>query len=214
MICYAAHATTAVNRAALDAAGWGLLCSAAYRWTDPVWRSRARGGHGLALDNGAWTAHNKGVVFDDAAFTRAVLAQDGPDALDFIVCPDVVMDAAGTRAMASRWLAWTLSHTRRVLLPVQDGMEGDALPLSDRVGLFVGGSTEWKERTIPYWAQRARNAGCYCHVGRVNTTQRMNICRNAGVDSIDGSGVSKFKVHLDRIEAGRRVGQLNFGART
>lgn len=203
MICYAAHTTGARNRAALDAVGWGLLCSAAYRWTDPIWRARSQGGHGLALDNGAWSAHTAGRPFDEAAFVRAVEAHTS-DSLDFVVCPDVVMDAAGTRSMIARWLAWTLARTSVVLLPVQDGMEGDNLPLSRRVGVFVGGSTEWKEASMEYWARRAHAAGAWCHVGRVNSVRRLRMARAAGVDSIDGSGPSRFATHLAVMEQGRR----------
>jgi hypothetical protein len=65
--------------------------------------------------------------------------------------------------------------------------------LSDRVGIFVGGSSEWKDRTTPMWAALAHRLGSYCHVGRVNTKTRLHICRTSGVDSIDGSGPSRLE---------------------
>lgn len=205
MICYASQTRSSTNRAALYAAKWGLLCSAADRPTDREWRSRARGGSGLALDNGAWSAHTRGESFDANAFRRAVDAQDGLDAMDFIVCPDVVMDADGTRAMRDLWLPWLIERTAMVLLPVQDGMDDDDLPLSPSIGIFVGGSTAWKERTIKRWADCAHAAGAWCHIGRVNTQRRLALCRVAGVDSIDGSGPARFSKQLAVMERGRRA---------
>lgn len=205
MICYAAHTTGATNRGALAAAGWGMLCSAAYRWRDDEWRSRARGGIGLALDNGAFSSYNQGLPFDAAAFMRAVESQDGPDAMDFIVCPDAVMDADGTRAMRDLWLPWLIERTAMVLLPVQDGMDDDDLPLSLSIGIFVGGSDAWKERTIKHWADRAHDAGAWCHVGRVNSQRRLQLCRAGGADSIDGSGPARFSKHLAVMERGRKA---------
>ena len=75
----------------------------------------------------------------------------------------------------------------------------DVLPwLGPRVGIFVGGSTEWKVRTIGIWAQLARECGVWCHVGRVNAKRRMELCAQAGVTSFDGSGASKFAIHAKK----------------
>ncbi len=203
MIAYAAHATAARNRAALKAAGWGLLMSAAYRWQEPEWKPLDCGGLGLALDNGAWSAHAAGRTFDDEAFRRAV-GQCGR--VDFVVVPDVVMDAQGTREAMAKWLPWVQAHAdaRRVLIAVQDGMETDDLPLGDGVGVFVGGSTAWKLATMRLWADRAHAAGAWCHVGRVNSARRVRQARAAGVDSIDGSGPSRFADCLRRVDEGMR----------
>lgn len=167
------------------------------------------------MDNGAWGAFTAGRTFDDAAFQRAVLAAGR---LDFVVCPDVVMDADGTREMRRRWLGWTMENAdaRRVLLPVQNGMEDDDLPLGDRVGVFVGGDDAWKDATIGFWAERARIAGSYCHVGRVNTSARIDRCVFHNVDSCDGSGAAIYSIHAEKVarwtSASIRQGRL-FGAR-
>lgn len=202
MICYAAHTPNHYNRKVLHRNGWGLLGSAAYRWTDPDWCARDRGGLGWALDNGAWSAFKAGAPFDGDAFKRAVEASGR---LDFVVCPDVVMDADGTRRMMDLWLLWTLENAdaRHVLLPVQNGMEDDALPLDDRVGVFVGGDDAWKERTVRHWRRRTDEHGAYCHVGRVNTARRLDLCAYYEIDSIDGSGASRFSVHAERMERWR-----------
>jgi len=202
MICYAAHTAGSTNRSTLWRCGWGLLGSAAYRWTDPDWRARDREGLGWALDNGAWSAFKAGTPFDGDAFKRAV-AEAGR--LDFVVVPDVVMDADGTRKMMDLWLSWTLENAdaRHVLLPVQNGMEEDALPLDERVGVFVGGDDQWKERTVHHWRRRTDEMGAYCHVGRVNTARRLDLCAFYEVDSIDGSGASRFSVHAEKMERWR-----------
>lgn len=195
---YAAHTTGARNRATLWRLGFGLLGSAAYRWTDEDWCALDRGGRGWALDNGAWSAFRDGAPFNADAFRQAV-SEAGR--LDFVVCPDVVMDAERTRAMQREWLKWTMEHAdaRRVLLPVQNGMENDDLPLGDRIGVFVGGDDAWKDATIGFWARRARRAGAYCHVGRVNTAARVERCAYHEVDSCDGSGAAIYSIHAAKM---------------
>lgn len=200
---YAAHTTGRRNRETLRRFGFGMLGSAAYRWTDPEWAALDRGGLGWALDNGAWSAHREGRAFDEDAYRRAV---EEAGRLDFVVCPDVVMDADGTRRMADRWLEWTLDHANaaRVLLPVQNGMESDDLPLGDRIGVFVGGDSAWKERTMSMLARRAHAVGAYCHVGRVNTAGRLEAAIRCGADSCDGSGASIYSVHAVKMASWRR----------
>lgn len=202
MICYAAHTTGARNRAALARAGWGLLGSAAYRWRDAEWRPVSQGGHGWALDNGAWSAHTAGRPFDDDAFRRAAL-ECGP--VDWIACPDVVMDADGTRRATERWLPWLLDRFDRVLVVVQDGMASSDVSLCSRVGVFVGGSAQWKEATMHQWVDLAHRVGAWAHVGRVNSQRRLALARAADADSIDGSGPSQFEQHLNVMQRGRTM---------
>jgi len=204
MRLYAAHTTGARNRAALRRHGFGMLGSAAYRWTDDEWSSVDSGGLGWALDNGAWGAFTAGKPFDGDAFKRAVVEAGR---VDFVVCPDVVADAEGTRRMIDRWLAWTIEHAnaRRVLLPVQNGMEHDTIRWSDTIGVFVGGDSAWKDATIGLWAKQARDAGSYCHVGRVNTAARLDSCVFHGVDSCDGSGASIYSIHAHKMAQWARM---------
>jgi hypothetical protein len=200
MICYAAHTTGATNRAALRAARWGLLGSAAYRWRDSEWRCLADGGLGWALDNGAWSAFKAGTPFDGDAFRRAV-AECGP--VDWAVCPDVVGDADGTRRAIDQWLPWLERQVSRVLVAVQDGMTPTDVSLSPSVGVFVGGLDAWKEATMHTWSALARASGAWCHVGRVNSVRRLTMVRTADATSFDGSGPSRFSKHLAVMERGR-----------
>ena len=202
MIYYAAHATGTRTRNAIRAAGLGMLGSAAYRWSDPEWAPLRFGGLGWAIDNGAWSAYRAGTPFDGERF-RHVALTCGP--VDWIVCPDVVMDWPGTVALRSKWLSWLLSETpHRVLLPVQNGAALADLSglLDQRVGVFVGGDTPWKLHTMRQWADLAHRRGAHCHVGRVNTARRVRLCRAAGADSVDGSGPAQFSDTAALVAAG------------
>ena len=64
--------------------------------------------------------------------------------------------------------------------------------VTGRVGIFVGGTTEWKLSTLLDWGRFAATSGCWLHVGRVNTTRRIALCAAAGADSSDGSSAVQF----------------------
>jgi hypothetical protein len=145
LIGYASRTGTRRNLAALRAAGWRLMISA-----KGVLRTE---GFPYALDNGAWHAHAQGVDFDEEAFLRAwgLLARGA----DFAVLPDVVAGGLASLAFSARWRARLDPAPCRLMLAVQDGMSpGDISPLvGPACGIFVGGSTEWKVRTMIQWRQ-------------------------------------------------------------
>ena len=191
MICYASRTATARNIAALKAAGWG--------WMVGPLDQRGPRLHGMrwALDNGAWPAFSQQVPWDEAAFRRA-LDDFGPGA-DSIVIPDVVADREASLARTRAWLPDLMARPdlarARLLIAIQDGMTfADIEPLlaAPRVGLFIGGSTEWKVAAIEPWGRWAKARGRYVHCGRVNTARRIAICAAGGVDSIDGTSATKF----------------------
>jgi len=204
MIAYASNATTIRNRDALRRAGWRMLVSPkGPQKVDDI---------PYALDNGAWWAHQQQQPFDNAAFVNCV-ERLGAGA-DWIVAPDIV---GGGEASLDKSLQWTeyLSRFRLVLLAVQDGMTVDMVRpwLSPKVGIFIGGTTEWKLASMFAWASLARSRGAYCHVGRVNTVVRIRQCAAAGVNSFDGSSPTKFSVTLGKLDASRRVADLYAPAR-
>ncbi len=191
MICYASRTATLRNIAALKGAGWG--------WMVGPLDGRGPRLHGMrwALDNGAWPAFAQKVEWDEPAFARA-LDQFGPGA-DFIVVPDVVADRDASLARTRAWLPRLLARAdlgnARLLIAVQDGMTfADIEPLlaSPRVGLFIGGGTDWKVAAIVPWGSWAKSRGLYVHVGRVNTARRIALCAAGAVDSIDGTSATKF----------------------
>lgn len=171
-------------------------------------------GFPYCLDNGAWTAFVQERPWNSRAFVDA-LRQFGPRA-DFVVVPDIVLGGDASLQRSQLWLPHVLRHTPRALLAVQNGMTPDMIRrlLNERVGIFVGGDTEWKERTMFTWAQLARETGAYCHVGRVNTARRVKLCQMAGVDSFDGSGVSRFVKHLAVMERALAQSSLPFRSKT
>lgn len=160
-------------------------------------------GFPYAIDNGAWTAHQQGQPFDDGAFVTCVDLLGR--AAEWVAAPDIVCGGPASLAMSLRWLAWCLDRTERVLLPVQNGMTAaDLAPhLSPRVGIFVGGDDSFKEGTMAMWAALARRHGAYCHVGRVNTKRRIELCALAEVDSFDGTTWTRFAVNVAKVNGWR-----------
>lgn len=201
MIAYTSRTGTLSTLAALRELGWRQLVAPGQR---PSFGHTA----GWMLDNGAWSLHRNGRSFDaraGARFLRHLVAW-GRHA-DFVVAPDIVAGGAGSLALSRAWLPACMYNSRRTLVAVQDGMtEADlaALPLGPRVGLFVGGSTEWKLATVGRWGAYARRRGCWLHVGRVNSADRIDLCRASGADSFDGKSPVMFPSTLPLLDGANR----------
>jgi hypothetical protein len=195
---YTSRTGTRTTLAELRARGWRLLVSA-----KGVHRTE---GMPYAIDNGAWTAFQKGKPFDHGAFERLVYALG--DGADWIVAPDVVAD----RAASLRMTEWYLPHLERwpLLVAVQNGMTPNDVRawLGPRVGLAVGGDDAWKDATVRLWGELARERGCYLHVLRVNTEGRMRLAHEAGADSIDGTSPIQFPSTLGRMDRWLRQGGI------
>ncbi len=190
MTPYASRTGTKRNLAALREAGWRLLVSAR-----GVLRHE---GFTYALDNGAWTAHQKGEPFDSLAF-RVAVDRLGVGA-DWVVVPDRVGDKEATLQMMAEWMPWCLQRCKKVLVAVQDGMVIDDIRhlLGSRVGVAIGGSTEWKEQQL---AVRAWSGPWHLHALRVNTCRRIRLCAHSGCDSFDGSSASRFASNVPMLTA-------------
>ncbi len=197
LIAYASRTGTRRNLRALRAAGWRLLVSAT-----GCLRSE---GFRYCLDNGAWTWHQRGLPFDGDRFLRAVDRMG--EGADFVVLPDIVEGGLSSLELSLSWVS-RLSGLP-LMLPVQDGMTvADVKPhIAPGIGIFVGGSTAWKEATIPIWAALGLSRGAPVHVGRVNTQRRLRLCKRRGVTSFDGSGPSKWAKCLDVMD--RELRQLD-----
>jgi len=206
---YASRTGTRRNLAEIHARGWRLLASPPqldyYRTPPPL---------AYALDNGAWSAHTGGTAFDGDAYLRALDAW--ALGADWIALPDVVMGGSASLDLSLSWLPRVRAHGRPMLLVVQDGMTPETVgPLveDELAGIFVGGSTEWKEASLPMWGRWARGGGVLLHVGRVNSARRIRLCIEAGADSADGTSVTRFATSAARLDeaAMGRQGHL-FGA--
>jgi hypothetical protein len=178
--------------------GWRVLVSAR-----GVLRTE---GFQYALDNGAWTAFQCGEPFDADAFVSAY-AKLG-DGADFVVAPDIVAGGRDSLEMSRAWLP-KLTTARRVLIGVQDGMLPTDLDdlVSDRVGVFLGGSTEWKLSNAMLWGQWCRAKGIYYHVARVNSMKRIRLCQESGAHSFDGTSVSRYSKSIGKLT--RAVSQMH-----
>lgn len=121
-------------------------------------------------------------------------------AADWAVLPDIVAGGLASLDMSLSWLP-RVRGACPLLLPVQDGMtDRDVCGLiGPDLGVFVGGSTDWKELTTAKWAALARTHGAYIHVGRVNTRRRIRLCIESGVDSVDGTSASMYSVRAGDI---------------
>jgi hypothetical protein len=92
----------------------------------------------------------------------------------------MVMPSNNSSAIVHFWAGrygWPLA------IAVQDGMTPADIPANAEV-IFIGGTTEWKWRSLPMWAQ----TGARVHVGRVNEVERLHICERWRVESVDGTG--------------------------
>jgi hypothetical protein len=194
-MAYAAHTGTKRNLALMAAAGWGLLLSPGKPRDHRFF---------YALDNGAFTAWQQGRSFDVPAFERHV--ERHGDGAQFVVLPDIVAGGLASLDLSLSWLPRLRGVGRRRLIAVQDGMQpADVIPhLGPDVGIFLGGTTEWKLVTLPVWGKVAREADAYLHVGRVNSVRRIRMCAMAGAHSCDGTSATRYALMLPRLDAAIR----------
>lgn len=194
---YASNTGTRRNLDALRSAGWSILLTP----DNPI----AREGLSHGIDNGAWKAFMRSQPFDEAAFLPLV-DRHGKDA-DFVVVPDIVAGGMKSLDFSLSWLP-RLAHVNKPLLPVQDGMDvatvAAVLKESPQLGIFLGGSTEWKLATMYEWGTLATEMDRHYHVGRVNTARRIRLCEEAGADSFDGTSATMFSCTLPLLEAARQ----------
>lgn len=203
MIGYASNTGTRRNLQALRDHGWRILLTP----DNPVKRAGLKYG----VDNGAWKAFQQKQPFDAKVFIE-LARQHGANA-DFVVIPDIVAGGMESLSFSLSWLnSGYLDHCKLLLLPVQDGMDaetvGRVLRINGRLGIFLGGSTEWKLRTMYGWGMVAHSHGRHYHIGRVNTMRRIRLAAEAGADSFDGTSATMYSCNLPMLESARRQPSL------
>lgn len=97
--------------------------------------------------------------------------------------PDVVGDRIRTLRRWEMYFPRAEKYGWPLAFAVQDGMSPEDVPGSADV-IFVGGTTEWKWKTMPMWCREFPRV----HIGRVNTYRRLWDCHDAGAESVDGTG--------------------------
>ncbi len=147
----------------------------------------------FCIDNGAFAK------FDETSFL-SLLERERPrrDLCRWVAVPDVVGSARRTLEVFEEWKlrlsGWPLA------LVCQDGQEELPIPWKDIAAIFIGGGTEWKIGKHALACIKAAKAiGKWVHVGRVNTPGRFEYFEDLGVDSIDGTGLSRFPDNRHRI---------------
>lgn len=166
-------------------------------------------GFKYALDNGAWSAYCASKEWDEQAFMCAF--ESLGDGADFVVLPDIVAAGLESLHFSLEWLNRLLSYSGLFLLAVQDGMTAEHVEpfVGKRLGLFVGGTTEFKLGSLTEWADVAARKGCYLHVGRVNTARRIRYCSGFGVHSFDGTSASMYAQTVPLLDFTRRQASLD-----
>jgi len=130
----------------------------------------------------------------------------------FATVPDIVGDARRTLEVFEHWKykmsGWPLAFV------AQNGQEDLPIPWKHIHALFIGGLDkgdghgDWKLGQHAKACIRAAQAmGKYVHVGRVNTPGRFDYFKNLDVDSIDGTGLSRY-THM-REDIWRSMNQPN-----
>lgn len=195
LIGYTSRTGTRTTLAALKQAGWGLLISATdshIKYDFDMW----------GLDNGAWSAYQSGQPWQPEPFIK--LCNKLGRGAQWVVVPDIVAGGLESLELSRQWLPRLQGVAKHQLLAVQDGMTpSDIEPiLTGTVGIFVGGSTDWKLSTLHLWGSLAAKVGCYFHVGRVNSIKRINMCQDVGAHSFDGTSVSRFSKTLRLLDNG------------
>ena len=147
----------------------------------------------FAIDNGAFSG------FDVAAFERLLAKHSNRKELcRFVALPDVVASARRTLE-AFDWWHPRLDGWRKALV-AQDGLESLPIPWDRLDAVFIGGSTEWKlSKHAADVIRTAKICGKWVHAGRVNTPGRFEYFEGLGVNSLDGTGLSRYSWMRDRI---------------
>lgn len=136
------------------------------------------------LENGRYPAWEKKREWDRGAFVALLdrYRYCGHRPL-WAAVPDVVTDRAATLASWAEWVPLLRPYGFPLAFVVQDGMAAADVPAAADV-VFVGGSTEWKWRTLRRWCADFPRV----HVGRVNGYSGLWQCHDAGAESCDGTG--------------------------
>lgn len=201
MFAYASNTRTRRNLEALRIAGWRILLTP----DNPRPPERMNFG----IDNGAWKFRDDPGANDWAGF--AELVERYGCAADFVVLPDIVAGGMDSLRLSISWIP-KLRTLRNLLLPLQDGMNPDAVGSVLRehrnVGLFLGGSTEFKIREMYGWGLVAASWRRWYHIARVNTLRRIRLCAETGATSFDGTSATMFSCTIPMLDAGRKQPSL------
>ena len=137
----------------------------------------------FACDNGRYPCWENGREWDEGGYIEMLDRIFSMGRPSWLLVPDLVGDRDGTLREWDQWAPRLQAYGVPLAMAVQDGMEPEDVPTEAGV-VFVGGSTEWKWRTVRDWCDDFDRV----HVGRVNTNGKLWECHEAGAESCDGTG--------------------------
>lgn len=150
----------------------------------------------FACDNGVYSAWTKGKCWDNGMDTayRTMLSKLPIDRKPlWVLLPDAVANWKRTLELGRLYYPLLRQIEVPVRLALQDGCDFEETLELEPDWVFVAGSTQWKESNIHAATEFFKPKGIYVHVGRVNTGRRLILCQSAGVDSVDGTTLNKFR---------------------
>lgn len=159
--------------------------------TTPAQGNKIPDGSWWAADNGKFGKGWPGTIPWWEWVCRKV-ARYGTERCLWVLAPDVPYDAAATLEESRPWLARIRELGVPAAFAAQDGCELGLIPWGEFDVLFLAGSIDWK--TGPVAEQlcwQAREMGVRCHMGRVNTRNRIWKADWFGCQTCDGTTLTR-----------------------
>lgn len=138
-----------------------------------------------ALDNDAFLAWKNSTVWNESAWRTMLVKAGATHRVPlWVLVPDVVANRQATLENWRRYVDTVHAQGWQAAFAVQDGMTPEDVPSLANV-VFIGGTTQWKWRTLPMWASSFPRV----HLGRCGTSRwKLERLESLGVESCDGSG--------------------------
>jgi hypothetical protein len=138
----------------------------------------------FACDNDAFSAWTNQTPWDEEAWLAMLRRVQSLHVNPlWVLVPDVVANKEQTLVLWDKYAPVAAAYKWPLAFALQDGMSPGDVP-SDADLVFVGGTTEWKWRSLPMWCDHFPRV----HVGRVNELDKLWVCQRLGVESVDGTG--------------------------
>ena len=141
-----------------------------------------------------WAADNDAyLAWSETRYMKMLDRIAGHNRCLFVVAPDVLANPVKTRKLFDEW--WPIISDRE--LPIayvsQDGEQSSSIPWEFISALFVGGTTQWKlSHASKKLVVEAKRKGKWTHMGRVNHYKRLRTAFGWGIDSVDGTSMSRY----------------------
>ena len=202
MVGYCSATGTRTTREKILEYGWNVLWTASgHNWDSlPIIP-------GYAIDNGAWSSYLSGREWSESDFLRCLnfsreFSKGTGHSPLWCVLPDIVAGGLRSLDFSLRWINTVKDYSRIMLIAVQDGMRPEDVEryLGPEIGIFLGGSTEWKLKNMMEFGELAKSKDAYYHVARCNSQKRIHHAAAAGADSFDGTSVCRFPCTIKNLD--------------